>query len=136
MYSVNASESLFSEFLIPIYHALNNKKPGVTNSYFLFRFIHFSFKIFLRQCCCVGVNKKLFMLVNSQLVSLRASSTGALSCPPAPVPLGILASYQLVNYCSLRVKRRYGWRIREKETGTGEREKGTISGFSTSPLVF
>ena len=152
MYSVNASESLFSEFLIPIYHqprpqgkalgtrliyhALNNNKPGVTNSYFLFRFIHFSFKIFLRQCCCVGVNKKLFMLVNSQLVSLRASSTGALSRPPAPVPLGILASYQLVNYCSLRVKRRYGWRIREKETGTGERGKGTISGFSTSPLVF
>ena len=67
------------------------------------------------------------MLVNSQLVSLGASSAGALSCPPATVPLGTLAGYQLVNYCSLRVKRQYGWRIREK---------GTISGFSTSPLVF
>ena len=67
------------------------------------------------------------MLLKSQLVSLRASSTGALSYPPAPVPPGTLAGYQLVNYCSLRFKRRYGWRIREK---------GTISGFSTSPLVF
>ena len=108
---------------------MNNKKPGVTNSYFLFRFIHFSFNIFLRQRYCVGVNKKLFMLVNSQLVSLGASSTRALSCPPAPVPPGTLASYQLVNYCSLRVKRRCGWRIREKGTGIGERGKGITFGF-------
>ena len=74
------------------------------------------------------------MLVNSQLVSLGASFTGALSCPPAPVPPGTLAGYQLVNYCSLRVKRRYGWRIREKGTGTGERGKKTISGFSLPSL--
>ena len=76
------------------------------------------------------------MLVNSHLVSLGASSTEALSCPPAPVPPGTLAGYQLVNYCSLRVKRRYGGRIRETGTGTGERGKDTISGFSTSPLAF
>ena len=76
------------------------------------------------------------MLVNSHLVSLGASSTGALSCPPAPVPPGTLAGYQLVNYCSLRVKRRYRGRITEKRSGTGERGKDTISGFSTSPLAF
>lgn len=76
------------------------------------------------------------MLVNSQLVSLGASSTGSLSCPPAPVPPGTLAENQLVNYCSPRVRRRYGRRIREKATGTGERGKGTLSGFSTSPVAF
>ena len=68
------------------------------------------------------------MLVNSQLVSLEASSTRVALLLTGPRTSGNprrLPSGKLL--CSLRVKRRYGWRIREK---------GTISGFSTSPLVF
>ena len=39
------------------------------------------------------------MLVNSQLVSLEASSTRGALLLTGPVPPGTLAGYQLVNYC-------------------------------------